>query len=109
MRVDLGNGDVSAIANELQAASPVVALPTEDVKKTVRSTGRADSAATGYCLWEFDGAAWIMKKDRCYSGYVPSAPPSVPGRFPGQLRAVMSVRAAAIVGEQAMIVPGTER
>ncbi len=109
MRVDLGNGDVGAIANDLQDASPVVALPTEDGKKTVRTTGRAASAATGYCLWEFDGATWILKKDRCYSGYVPSAPPSVPGRFPGQLRAVMSVPAVAIVGEQAMIVPGTER
>lgn len=54
--------------------------------------------SAGYCLWEFDGRSWVLKSDRCRQGYVPSAPPAIPGRFRGQLRAVMAVPAPAAPG-----------
>ncbi|MGP0070139.1 MAG: hypothetical protein ACLQGP_41895 [Isosphaeraceae bacterium] len=105
MPVNLGNEAVGTIAGDPEGAIPAFATrPDRDIVTTLGM----DTAASGYCLWEFDGAAWIVKKDRCKAGYVPSAPPSVPGRFRGQLRAVMSVPASAIVGERAMIVSATE-
>jgi hypothetical protein len=112
MRADLGSEDVGAIAVDRLEASPLIASPLageEPTAEHARTTGKVDSAATGYCLWEFDGAAWILKKDRSDRGHVPSPPPSVPGRFRGQLRAVMSVPRSAIVGKQAMVVPDTRR
>jgi hypothetical protein len=94
MRVKLGNEAVGAIVGEPEVASPVFAPQLGGEQPT---TGRLDPCASGYCLWEFEGAAWILKKDRSHDGYVPSAPPSVPGRFRGQLRAVMAVPASAVV------------
>jgi hypothetical protein len=60
-------------------------------------TTKSDPRNPGYCLWEFDGATWVLKKDRTQAGYVPSAPPLVPGRFRGQIRAVLAVPAMARV------------
>ena len=110
MRADLGNADIGAPAIDRLDANPLGDDPLAGegpAAGKARTTGKADSAATGYCLWEFDGAAWILKKDRSHRGHVPS-PPSISGRFRGHLRAVMSVPAAAIVGEQAMVVPDTQ-
>jgi len=112
MGADLRNEHVGATAVDRLEAKPLGADPLAGERPTARpitTTGRADCAATGYSLWEFAGAAWILKKDRSDLGHVPSPPPSVPGRFRGHLRAVMSVPASAIVGEQAMIAPETER
>jgi hypothetical protein len=109
MQVDLGKEEVGAIAVDRPGVSPVIDAPGPYKEPPVRSTGKADSSPSGYCLWEFDGAAWLLKKDRCAAGHVPSPPPSVPGRFRGQLRAVMAVPETSIVGEQAAIVPDTKR
>ncbi len=48
-------------------------------------------AQAGYTLWMFDGSEWSMTKDRSAPGYAPSAAPTVPGRFRGQVRAILSV------------------
>ena len=53
------------------------------------------SVPVGYSLWQYDGAAWRLKKDASLPGARPSAPPKVPGLFPGQIRATPSVVAAA--------------
>jgi hypothetical protein len=111
MRADLGNAEIGATAVDRLEANPLGADPLageETTVGTVRTTGRVDSAATGYCLWEFDGATWILKKDRSDRDHVPSPPPSVPGRFRGHLRAVMSVPASAVVGEPAMVAADAE-
>ncbi len=52
------------------------------------------SAKSGYSLWTFDGASWLLTKDRSAPGYLVSATPSVPGRFKGQVRAILSVPVA---------------
>jgi len=112
MGADLGHEDVGATAVDRLEANLLGPDPLAGEGPTagkITTTGKADCAATGYCLWEFDGSAWILKKDRSDRGHVPSPPPSVPGRFRGHLRTVMSVPAAAIVGEQAMVAPETER
>jgi hypothetical protein len=94
MRVNLGDEAIGAIAGEPEVASPEYASQLGSDQPT---TGRLDPSMSGYCLWEFEGAAWVLKKDRSNGGFVPSAPPSVPGRFRGQLRAVMAVPASAVV------------
>jgi hypothetical protein len=48
-------------------------------------------AQSGYTLWMFDGSEWSMTKDRSAAGFVPSDAPTVPGRFRGQVRAILSV------------------
>ncbi|CAN5914837.1 hypothetical protein BH23PLA1_BH23PLA1_11340 [soil metagenome] len=60
---------------------------------TVTSSGTVSASGSGYCLWEFDGSSWVLKKDRSASGFVPSSPPTIAGRFRGQLRAIMAVPA----------------
>jgi hypothetical protein len=55
--------------------------------------GREDDC--GYVLWEYTGEAWQIKKDESRPGAIPSEPPSVPGRFVGQLRATPSVASSA--------------
>jgi hypothetical protein len=45
----------------------------------------------GYVLWEFDGLAWSLKKDLSKSGFGPSSPPTVLGKFRGQIRATMAI------------------
>jgi hypothetical protein len=111
MGADLGHEDVGATAVDRLEAHLLGAFPLADEGPTAgqRTTGKADCAATGYCLWEFDGATWILQKDRSDLGHVPSPPPSVPGRFPGHLRAVMSVPASAKVGAQAIVASETQR
>lgn len=114
MQADLSNEDVGMTAAdrldaELVASDPLAAEDQGLTAAKATTTGRADAAATGYCLWEYDGASWMLKKDRSELGHVPSPPPAVPGRFRGHLRAVMSVPAAAIAGKQAMLVPDTNR
>ena len=49
------------------------------------------SSKAGYTLWSFDGTEWSLTKDQSEEGYGPAAPPSVPGRFKGQVRAVLAV------------------
>jgi hypothetical protein len=56
-------------------------------------TTRGGGMKSGHTLWMFDGSEWTMTKDRSAEGYVPSSPPSVPGRFKGQVRAILSVPA----------------
>jgi hypothetical protein len=106
MRVDLGNEAVGTIVEDPEGVAPAFEPHPGGMAMT---TGAGDSVASGYCLWEFDGAAWILKKDRCNVGYVPSAPPSAPGRFRGQIRAVMAVPESAMISEPVMIVSALER
>ena len=112
MGADLGNKDVGATAVDSLTPNPIavdLSLGEGPTAAKPTTTGKAEIAATGYCLWEFDGAAWILKKDRSDRGHVPSSPPSVPGRFRGHLRAVMSVPASAIVGDQAIVALDMEK
>jgi hypothetical protein len=108
MAADLGNEDAGATAVDRLEAEPLGDDPLAGWGPVGSMTGEADSSATGYCLWEFDGAVWILRKDRSDRGHFPS-PPSVPGRFRGHLRAVMSVPASAILDERATVAPETER
>ncbi len=48
-------------------------------------------AQYGYSLWEFDGATWVLKKDRTVTGAIPGNAPQVAGRFRGQLRSIPSI------------------
>jgi hypothetical protein len=48
----------------------------------------------GYSLWRFDGAAWRLAKDMSAEGGRAAGPPSAPGRFRGQVRAILSVSVA---------------
>jgi hypothetical protein len=45
----------------------------------------------GYCLWEFRDETWMLKKDCCKEGYVPSEPQAESGRYQGQIRALAAV------------------
>jgi hypothetical protein len=56
-------------------------------------TSRATYDQDGYCLWEFRNQTWMLKKDCCQAGYVPSQPPVESGRFQGQIRALAAVAA----------------
>ncbi len=51
------------------------------------------SAKAGYSLWTYDGASWQLTKDQSAEGFKPANPPSVPGRFKGQVRAILAVPA----------------
>jgi hypothetical protein len=94
MRADPGNEALTPPAEDSEAYWPVIE-PMRANTGVPRTTIGDPAATTGYCLWEFDGSAWMLKKDRCQPGAVPSAAPSEPGRFRGQLRAVMAVPAQA--------------
>ena len=50
-------------------------------------------SAFGYTMWEFDGERWQVKKVCAHQGAAVSEPPSIPGRFKGQLRATACVPA----------------
>lgn len=63
------------------------------VSQMMTTSGFITASGTGYTLWEFDGNNWNIKQDRSIKGFVPSAPPKIPGRFRGQLRAILSVPA----------------
>lgn len=47
----------------------------------------------GYAIWEFKGNAWRLKKDCSVEGGVASEPPSLKGKFDGQLRVTPSITA----------------
>ena len=98
MQADPVNDDFVAFA-EMTEGDWAAIDPARGDQVHPLTTGAVAHATTGYCLWEFDGAAWILKKDRCQPGAVPSAPPSAPGRFRGQLRAVIAVPAQAAVAD----------
>ena len=50
-------------------------------------TSRGRSAPQGLTYWEFDGESWQLKSVEANNGGVAGDPPTVPGRFKGQLRA----------------------
>ena len=56
---------------------------------------------SGYCLWEFRNENWMLKKDCCREGYVPSQPPVEGGRFQGQIRALAAVSAGNVAHARA--------
>jgi hypothetical protein len=62
-----------------------------DAGETLGNPTTRGGAHSGYTLWMYDGSEWSMTKDRSAEGYVPSAAPTVPGRFRGQVRAILSV------------------
>jgi hypothetical protein len=108
MRADPGKDVFGAVEERFEGIVPAIdPAPAGHEQATIT----ADDAylAAGYCLWEFDGAAWILKKDRCKPGAVPSAPPATPGRFRGQLRAVMAVPAQAAVAASSTAGRAAER
>lgn len=60
-----------------------------------KMTGQDSSGPDGYghSIWEFDGIDWQLKKNCAEEGAVASAPPSIPGKFKGQLRSTSCVAA----------------
>lgn len=58
----------------------------------IKTSDQPAASVTGYCLWEFDGEQWLMKKDCSKASYQPSAPPAVQGTFRGQLKSLLAVR-----------------
>jgi hypothetical protein len=59
--------------------------------RMVQSSGKWERAEAGYCLWEFRNQTWLLKKDCCLAGHVPSQPPVESGRFEGQIRALAAI------------------
>ena len=53
-------------------------------------TGKRNSEATGYSIWEWTKSGWAVKKDRSALGCV-AQEPMMGGRFQGELRAVISM------------------
>ena len=47
----------------------------------------------GYAIWEYDGADWQLKKNCAVQGAIVGQPPTIPGKFKGQLRATTCVAA----------------
>jgi hypothetical protein len=45
---------------------------------------------SGYCLWQYTGDEWVMKKDCCKEGFQPSAAPAAAGTFVGQLKSTLA-------------------
>lgn len=60
-----------------------------------RMAGPDSSGPDGYghSIWEYDGAEWRLKKNCAVEGAVASQPPSIPGKFKGQLRSTSCVAA----------------
>lgn len=75
------------IEKKMQKNSPVMSEPESNPPPTSGPEG------LGYTLWMFDGAQWQLKKDCALEGGMVSPPPSVPGKFKGQLRAIACVAA----------------
>jgi hypothetical protein len=98
MHADHVNDDFMAFT-EMTEADWAAFDPLQNAHQNPQTTSATPHRATGYVLWEYDGSAWVLKKDRCKPGAVPSAPPSTPGRFRGQLRAVVAVPAQAAVAD----------
>lgn len=63
----------------------------DDAGDLVAGPTTRGGAKSGYSLWAFDGSAWRMTKDRSAEGHRASAAPTTPGRFRGQVRAILSV------------------
>ena len=51
---------------------------------------------SGYCLWQYTGHEWMLKKDCCNDGFVPSPAPTFPGAFAGQLKSTLAQPAELI-------------
>lgn len=60
-------------------------------RNVMSSSSGGRGASQGKAIWEFDGAQWKFKQLTAHSEGVPGDPPSVPGRFKGQLRATPCV------------------
>lgn len=58
-----------------------------------KSSDQPGASLTGYCLWEFDGSQWQLKKDCSKPEFKPSEPPAGPGTFRGQLKSLLAVPA----------------
>jgi len=69
----------------------IVIDPIATKTRGIYPTKRASNVEGGYCLWEFRDETWMLKKDCCKEGYVPSEPPAENGRFQGQIRALAAV------------------
>jgi hypothetical protein len=69
----------------------IVIDPIATQTRAMLPTSRSANDQGGYCLWEFRDETWMLKKDCCKEGYVPSALPAESGRFEGQIRALAAV------------------
>ncbi len=56
--------------------------------------GSSAAKANGFCVWEYTGKEWTMKKDCSNPDAVSAGVPRIAGRFRGQLRVVPSVKLA---------------
>jgi len=72
---------------------------SSDVPHEVASTTSTNYSAliSGYCLWQYSGDAWVLKKDCCNEGFRPSSAPASPGAFVGQLKSTLA-EPAELVG-----------
>lgn len=85
MATDLG---ITATTQTDIATAPRSAESDESEVTTTRGGAKA-----GYTLWSFDGTEWKLTKDRSAPGHIASTAPIVPGRFKGQVRAILSIPA----------------
>ena len=88
MATDLGKALVPS-------TEPAASQGLADIDQVMAHPTTGGNVKTGYSLWSFDGGVWSLSKNRSAEGYLPSSAPSVPGRFKGQVRAILSVPADA--------------
>ena len=74
-------------------------MSAEKPYHVVMTGGHGHSGGTppplGYSVWEYSGQDWALKKVCADNGGVPSEPPTIQGKFKGQLRATPCVAASA--------------
>ncbi|QDV45148.1 hypothetical protein Enr13x_50220 [Stieleria neptunia] len=75
---------------ELKMMQTAIVSPVnrEDSSAPPHSSG---AEGLGYALWRFDGVQWQLKKNCALDGAAVGPPPTVPGKFAGQLRATACV------------------
>ena len=55
--------------------------------------GSSGPEGLGYTLWMFDGQQWTLKKDCALEGALQGQPPTMPGKYKGQLKATACISA----------------
>ena len=73
-----------------------IAVMWKDERRVVLGSSGNRAVPKGKAIWEFDGKQWALKSLQAENGGVAGDPPSIQGRFKGQLRATPCVEPAAV-------------